>query len=121
MSIHHVHDHFLKSALKNSTVSREFFSKLLPDEIKRIVNLEHLRLSETSFVDEELRSSSCDLLFETKFQQQPGYLYLLVEGQSTVDHYMPLRLWRYMLDIMYQHSTPRRTLTDCVPADILCQ
>ena len=105
MAIHHVHDMFFKNALKHKSVSKEFFNQLLPANIRQLIDLNHLTLNDSSFVDKELRATSCDLLFETKFAKKPGYLYLLAEEQYNVHKYMPLRLLRYMLDIMHQHTT----------------
>ncbi len=104
MSIHQPHDKLIKNVLKHKAVSREFFDALLPSHIRNIIELETLELNSTTFIDEKLRGTSCDLLFSTKFAGRPGYLYILCENQSKSDRYMPLRLWRYMLSIMKQHS-----------------
>jgi predicted transposase/invertase (TIGR01784 family) len=52
-----------------------------------------------SFVDEALRERFTDLLYSVELAGRPAFLYLLLEHQSTVDHMLVFRLWRYMGDI----------------------
>ena len=79
MTIHQPHDSLFKTALKNKAASIEFFDALLPQHIKQQIDLTTLELSDSSFVDEELKQTSCDLLFSTKFSGAFGYIYLLCE------------------------------------------
>ena len=102
-TIHQPHDKFIKDSLSNKPVAREFFDHLLPDKIRELVDLNHLHLENTSFLDDEMKASACDLLFTTKFDGQPGYLYLLVENQIKPDPIMALRLWEYMLRAWRKH------------------
>jgi predicted transposase YdaD len=53
--------------------------------------------------------SSADILFETKFEGKTGYLYLLLEHQSTSDRLMPFRVLNYMVRIMQQHIEVYKT------------
>ena len=50
-----------------------------------------------------------DVLVETKFNNIPGYIYVLVEHQSKPDEIMPLRIWSYLLKIMEYHITKNNT------------
>ena len=84
-TIHQPHDKIVKTSLSNPAVSREFFDRLLPDKIRQLVDLDHLHLENTSFIDDDMKASACDLLFTTKFAGRPGYLYALVEHQHLPD------------------------------------
>ena len=66
-----------------------------------------------SFVDEALRRSETDVLFEARHETGPPvYVYVLVEHQSTVDFWLRLRLLRYQVRIWERERAQRpRTRT----------
>ena len=100
-----LHDPFFKKALENPLVAREFFDSYLPDNIKKLINLETLTMDKESFVDPNLKRSMSDVLFTANFGNTQGYLYLLAEHQSTLDPLMSFRLFKYMLAICDRHLT----------------
>lgn len=102
-TIHTPHDRFFRAALSDHRVAKEFFEAHLPATIQEMVNLDKLILRKDSYVDENLQLSATDMLFDTEFSGEAGYVYLLVEHQSTPDVLMPFRLLKYMLAIMDQH------------------
>lgn len=89
--------------MSDPKVAVEFFNKHLPAKIKNIVDLNSIRLEKSSFIDDKLKQQSADLLFQTKFNSKPGYLYLLLEHQSQVEKLMPFRILKYMVAIIDQH------------------
>ena len=97
------HDRFFRAALSDQRVAYEFFDCHLPLEIKKRVDLASITLRKDSYVDENLSLSMIDMLFDASFQEQPGYLYLLIEHQSTPDRLMAFRLMKYVFAIMEQH------------------
>lgn len=97
------HDQFFKKALENPVIAREFFTTHLPAQIREIVDLAHLKIEKESFIDDSLRKSFLDVLFTTSFAGKAGYLWLLVEHQSSNDHFMSFRLLRYMTNIWQRY------------------
>ena len=93
------HDLFIRAAMAHREVAREFFEQNLPANIRAVVDLETLQLKKESYVDEDLSEVISDLLFSVDFNKRKGYLYLLVEHQSTPDKFMTLRLLKYMVEI----------------------
>ena len=75
----------------------------MPAHIQQAVDLESLTFCKDSYVDEKLKLSMADVLYQVKFAGQDGYLYVLVEHQSTVDKMMPFRFLKYILRIMDDH------------------
>src|SRR5258708_34913460 len=84
-----------------------FFREILPAEVSSAVQWNALKLVSGSFVDETLRQSESDLLYQVPLRENAEgahgetslLLYLLFEHQSTKDRWMPLRLLRYMSQI----------------------
>ena len=88
--------------MKDIRVAREFFETYLPDNIRQMVDLNHLELSPGSYIDEELNESASDILYKTQIGGEPAYLYLL-EHLSSQDKLMPFRLLKYMTRIWDDH------------------
>ena len=69
-------------------------------------------------VDEALSNRHSDLLYAAEIGEQTMLIYLLVEHQSTVDHFMAFRVLRYMIRIWDQHlqdNPESKTLPQVVP------
>jgi len=97
------HDRVLRSTMAQPQVIKEFFSNYLPAHIKKEIDLDSIKLQKDSFIDDQLRVKITDLLYTAQFGQRQGYLYILVEHQSTPDKFMPYRLLQYKLRIMDHH------------------
>lgn len=105
MSKNHIakHDRFFRSAMSNPNVMQEFFTENLPDNIKGIIDPASIKPLPDSFIDDDLKLQITDLLFSANFQQEQGYIYLLVEHQSSPDRFIAFRVWKYALAIMQRH------------------
>ena len=89
------HDAIAKTFLSDLTVAKDFLNSHLPAEIKAQVDFKTLQLEPTSFVDETLKHYTSDILYSIDIDHQPGFIYCLVEAQSTPDKMMPFRFWHY--------------------------
>lgn len=99
------HDTFIRKAFENPIVAKEFFEMHLPKEIKAMFSSHTLKMEKESFVEADLKNSISDILFSAKFNDESGYLWILLEHQSTPDHFMAFRLFKYMMDIIGRHLT----------------
>lgn len=104
MSTKPKHDEIIRSAFENPLVFKEFFEMHLPPHIQNLLSFETLKMEKDSFVDKRLKKSIVDILFSAKFGDRKGYLYLLLEHQSTPEYKMALRLFRYMFKIAEYHK-----------------
>lgn len=96
--IQSIHDKTFKHALKDIRVARDFFEEYLPKNVLALLNLETLKLSPNSYVDEDLNATSSDVLYEVQMHDNnTAFVYILCEHQSTIDPLMPYRLWSYMV------------------------
>jgi len=97
------HDHFFRGMLQNKETAKEFFRFHLPANIRQEVDLESIELESDSFIESNLRAQATDLLYTAQFGERRGYLYMLVEHQSTSNKFMPFRLLKYIVAIMDRH------------------
>lgn len=101
--IHNPHDRYFRTLMAKPEVAQEFFVKHLPDKIKSIIDLKSLQLQHNSYVDDGLHEQVVDLLYSADFSGLLGYIYVLVEHQSTPEKLMPFRMLKYMVAIMEDH------------------
>lgn len=98
--IHNPHDKFFRRAMSDLRVAREFFIQHLPATIQECINFESLIFHKESFIDEDLKASAADIVYSADINNQQGYLYILVEHQSSADKWIAFRLLRYMIRIL---------------------
>ena len=110
-SLHQPHDHLFRLVFADSEETAAFLRARLPDSLRRRFLWSSLRRAPGSFVDQQLRGSVSDLLFEvrTAAAARPQWLYLLFEHQSRPDRWMALRMLRYCCRIW---EADRRTHPD---------
>jgi predicted transposase/invertase (TIGR01784 family) len=99
------HDSFFKSSMAIEKVALEFFSAHLPKQILDCIDLSTLKAENSDFANSTLGNGTVDLLYSVKWNNQTGYISILIEHQSTPDKSMPLRIQKYMLRICDEYHT----------------
>ncbi|EMX1845927.1 Rpn family recombination-promoting nuclease/putative transposase [Klebsiella quasipneumoniae] len=97
------HDAVFRQMLMHQAVAKDFLQLYLPAPFLVICELDSLQLVSGSFVEEDLRASYSDILYSLRTRHGPGYVYALIEHQSTPDKLMAFRLLRYALAAMQRH------------------
>nr|WP_255705240.1 Rpn family recombination-promoting nuclease/putative transposase [Xenorhabdus sp. PB61.4] len=97
------HDALFKHFLTQPETAKEFLSLYLPSEIQSLCDLTTLKLEPGSFVDRHLRQLHSDVLYSVETTQGVGYIYCLIEHQSTPDTLMAWRLMYYAMSAMAAH------------------
>ena len=97
------HDAVFRQMLMHQAVAKDFLQLYLPAPFLAICALDSLQLVSGSFVEEDLRASYSDILYSLRTRHGPGYVYALIEHQSTPDKLMAFRLLRYALAAMQRH------------------
>jgi len=97
------HDHFFRAAMAEPKVVKEFFQAHLPAKIQKIISWDSIQLQKESYIDDKLKLQITDMLYATDLDNRTGYIYLLIEHQSSADKLMPFRLLKYMIAILENH------------------
>jgi len=108
------HDRFFRAAMKNHALAEEFFKANLPQKILEVLDLESLRLLETSFIEENMKEERSDVLFECSIQEEKAVLYILIEHQSSPAKDLPFRVFKYIFGVM-DNYTKEKEVTDHLP------
>lgn len=112
------HDAYFRHVLARPADAASELRAALPDTLTRRIDWSRLQLQPGSFVSTELRSRYSDLLYRTHLDGHAAYIYLLIEHQSSVDRFMPLRILEYLVSIWNQHRDHHphaRTLPAVIP------
>jgi predicted transposase/invertase (TIGR01784 family) len=86
------HDRFFRSMMTDPKVIREFFEQHLPANIRTVINFDSIQHEKESFINDKLRLQIADMLYSAEFGDQLGYLYLLIEHQSTPNELITTRV-----------------------------
>ncbi|EBS2465429.1 ISNCY family transposase [Salmonella enterica subsp. enterica serovar Weltevreden] len=98
------HDGLFKLFLREPDTARDFLAVHLPADIRSQVRLDTLKLEPGSFVDQKLCELHSDVLYSVETAEgHAGYIYCLVEHQSTADRMMAWRMMRYSMAVMDAH------------------
>lgn len=98
------HDATFRQFLTQPEIARDFVDIHLPAELRAICDLTTLKLESGSFVEDDLRQYFSDVLYSLKTTSgEDGYVYVLLEAQSSPDKHMAFRLMRYSVAAMQRH------------------
>lgn len=97
------HDAVFRKLLSQADTARDFLAIHLPEKLRALCDLSSLRLESGSFVEEDLRLSYSDILYSVNTTSGAGYVYVLIEHQSSPERHMAFRLMRYAIAAMQRH------------------
>ena len=110
------HDRFFKSSFSDLALAKDFLRNFLPSGVIACLDLESLEITQDSFVDEQLRSSQSDLLYQVSMESgDTGWVYLLFEHKSYQDPLVPFQLLRYMVRIWERQVREQLPLAPIIP------
>jgi len=97
------HDAVFKQFLCHPETARDFLEIHLPSSLRSLCDLRTLTLESGSFIEKDLRASYSDVLWSLKTTKGEGYIYIVIEHQSSPDRHMAFRLMRYAMSAMQRH------------------
>ena len=110
------HDAVFKQFLYHPDTARDFLDIYLPSTLRELCDLQTLKLESGSFIEDSLRASYSDVLWSLKTNEGDGYIYVVIEHQSSPDAHMAFRLMRYAMAAMQRHlDDGHKTLPLVIP------
>lgn len=110
------HDAVFKQFLYHPDTARDFLDIYLPSTLRELYDLQTLKLESGSFIEDSLRASYSDVLWSLKTNEGDGYIYVVIEHQSSPDAHMAFRLMRYAMAAMQRHlDAGHKTLPLVIP------
>ena len=107
--IHQIHDKLVHRVLVNPESATDLLRRHLPETVSQALRWETLKQLDRSFVDEEMRGTEADFLYEVEHGSghDAVWLYALVEHQSVPDKWLRFRLLRYCCRIWEMNRDQR--------------
>ena len=97
-------DDLFKSILEDKLAAVEFLEQYLPNSLKERLDISTVTLEKETYIEEHLTKKSSDVVFSVKTKQdKDAFIYILVEHQNQVDHFIAFRLWKYMILLAERH------------------
>ncbi len=100
--VHFPHDRFMKSLLGDIQVAREYFEAFLPENLKKLLDLNRLEHSPNSFISDSLKETMADIVFKCPLQDESRerlvFLSLLFEHRSTPYEFVSIQIGGYLFD-----------------------
>ena len=110
------HDAVFKKIMSYPEMARDFLDIHLPTTLREICDLQTLKLESTSFIEQDLRAYYSDVVWSLKTREGQGYIYCVIEHQSTAVQHMAFRLMRYATAAMQYHlDAGNKTLPLVIP------
>ena len=110
------HDALAKKVLENPVAAREFLEEYLPAEFKEYIDIATLKVEKESHVEESLKRRLSDVVYSVSTKNQDkAFIYCLCEHQSSSDHWIALRLWKYSLLLLERHKKKKDKLPLILP------
>ena len=87
---------FFRTSFSRLDVVRSFIEEVLPKQYRDKINLDSLRLSNSSFIDAELSEHLADLVYQAEYAGESAKISLLFEHKSYQEDFPELQLLQYM-------------------------
>ena len=96
---------------------RKYLRFFLPKEIVKKLSLKDLKLEKDTFITDELKRWSSDIIYSCPFgkDKTPVKLTFLLDHKSAPDKFVNLQLLRYMTAIWAKQQENKKTLTPIIP------
>ena len=95
----HDHDKRYKKLFSNPTIVKELLECFVDLPFVKELDYSTLKKTDKSFVTYDYKSMESDIIYTVNYRGKKAYIYLLIEFQSTIDHFMSLRMLRYTLEL----------------------
>jgi predicted transposase YdaD len=102
-------DHAYKLLFSHAEMVRDLLEGFVKEEWLSQLDYESLEKVGSSYVSDDLRERSDDVVWRVRWGEDWIYLYLLLEFQSTVEAYMAVRILTYV-GLLYQDLIRTRQL-----------
>ncbi|TCL02962.1 Rpn family recombination-promoting nuclease/putative transposase [Sodalis ligni] len=97
------HDSLFRKFFSDASVVEDFLQIHLPSALREMCDLGTLAITSGSFVEDDMRAQYSDMLYMLQTSEGVGYVYCLIEHQSSADEMMAFRLLRYSIAAMHRH------------------
>lgn len=103
------HDGSYKLLYSHAAMVRDLLQGFIPGEWLAQLDLSTLESQSSSYVTDDLRDRADDIIWRVRWGEEWLYIYVLLEFQSSIDHWMAVRLLTY-IGLLYQDLIRAETI-----------
>jgi predicted transposase/invertase (TIGR01784 family) len=93
-----MHDRWYKKIFSDPGVVEDLLRSFVKEDFVKSLDFSTLRKLNNSFISPSFKKREADVIYEIHSNNEIQYIYILLEFQSTVDHFMALRMARYVFE-----------------------
>lgn len=97
------HDRLFKHSLQEKKIMQDWLQAHLPPATLELLELDTLSITPTEVIPKFKNPIFCDVVYNCRIKNQPGYIVVSAEHQSQPEKNMPFRILRYSVELMNNH------------------
>lgn len=109
------HDRFFKESFSRLEVIQSFIEEVFPTEIGNKINLNSIKLTNSSFTDSILSEYLADLTYQCEYEGEEAVITLLFEHKSYQSDFPQWQLLRYMTNVWHENQKQKKKSTVVIP------
>ncbi|NJN83060.1 MAG: Rpn family recombination-promoting nuclease/putative transposase [Caldilineaceae bacterium] len=110
-----IHDSGYKRLFSNPTIFRQLMESFVDQPWVAQLDFSAAETLDKSFVSDHYKETESDLIYRLPYGDGELYVYVLLEFQSTVDHWMALRMLNYVTNLYMDLLTSQDRLSELPP------
>jgi len=111
---HNMHDSGYKKLFSNPVIVKDLLLYFVNEPWVKWLDYNTLERLDKSFITEEFMNRESDIIYRINFQGKDLFIYILIEFQSSVDKFMPLRILRYITEF-YEYLVSAKKIKKLPP------
>lgn len=103
-----IYDSIFENFFRSRDRVKTFIEVNLTEKIKEKLDLDSLKVTNESLIDEDMIKYFRDYLYEIKVNHKPGFLYIFFAGKECDEMFTSLQLMKYLMRKLRQYLTQNK-------------
>lgn len=91
-----IHDKGYKKLFSNKVIFRQLIETFVHEDWVKDLDFENCETLDKSFISSHYKETESDIIYKINLRDKEVYIFILIEFQSSVDHFMALRILNYV-------------------------
>ena len=95
-SMQTIHDKGYKKLFSNKVIFRQLIETFVHEDWVKDLDFDNCETLDKSFISSHYKETESDIIYKINLRDKEAYIFILIEFQSSVDHFMALRILNYV-------------------------
>lgn len=110
-----IHDKGYKKLFSNKVIFRQLIETFVKEDWTKDIDFEDCETLDKSFVSGHYKETESDIIYRVKLKDKEAYIFILIEFQSSVDHFMALRMLNYITNFYMDYVESNKNMKKLPP------